>query len=320
MMKANLYRPPIEQNVRLCQWLRTDLRIKRDDLLPMSGGGNKVRKLQYIAGDAESKNCNALVTHGGVQSNHARVTALVAAEKGWRCKLVLHGDPAVEYPRTGNLLLMHLAGAEVEIVPGDRMLHHVEKAVADLEKDGAKPFNIAGGGHCLAGTLAYADAVTEVAEQLADDSWVPDTIVVASGTGATQAGIVVGVQRLGWPTRVIGVSVGRTNPRGRQVVEQSTEQALQHLCLPKLDKPVDFRDDWLCGGYERASPHVLDIIETAARTAGLILDPTYTGKAFTALVDLASRGEIKQEEKVLFWHTGGLLNLMASKYYLARRL
>ena len=294
-----------------------DVRLKRDDFLPTCGGGNKVRKLHPILREAEKRCCNALVTHGGMQSNHTRVAALMAAERGWRCKLILHGDTDSTPSRTGNLLLMHLTGAEIEIVPVERMPHRVEKAVADLIKEGARPYLIPGGGHCLAGVLAYADAVAEVAEQLADQDWIPHTILLPSGTGATQAGILAGVQRLGWSTRVIGVSVGRLNPRGRQAVVQAVEEALQFLGLPSLARPVDFRDRWLYGGYEKASPHVLDVIKSVARRAGLILDPTYTGKAFAALIDLVETGEIRQGEKVLFWHTGGLLNLLSSPYFAA---
>lgn len=310
---------PLDAAARLTSALHVDLKIKRDDLLPCSGGGNKVRKLHRIIREAESAGCNAIVTHGGVQSNHARVAALIAAERGWRCRLILHGDPNLAPPRTGNLLLMYLAGAEVQIVPSDQIMPHIELALASLEREGARPFNIPGGGHCLAGTLAYADAVTEIAEQLAAecDDWIPDSIIVASGTGATQAGIIAGVRRLGWPTRVIGVSVGRSNPRGQLVVRQATEQVFEFLRLSGSIPTVHFYDNWLCGGYEKASPHILETIHEIAQTSGLILDPTYTGKAFTAMVDLIETGDIRQKERVLFWHTGGLLNLLSSPYFIA---
>jgi len=310
------YSSLLERQDRVSALFGIDLRVKRDDLLPKSGGGNKVRKLDYIVRDAAIDNCDALVTHGGIQSNHARVTALMAAEKGWRCKLILHGDPNACHPCTGNLLLMQLAGAEIEIVPSDQIMCRVDQAVAVLHAEGAKPYAIPGGGHCPAGVLAYADAVIEVAEQLAGESWIPDSIIVPSGTGATQAGIIVGVIRLGWPTRVIGVSVGRANPRGRQVVAQAAEEAMQSLGLSNCISTVDFRDQWLCGGYEKASQQVLNVIKSVAQTAGLILDPTYTGKAFAALLDLIEAGEIRRGEKVLFWHTGGLLNLISSSYFM----
>ncbi|MFC1542957.1 1-aminocyclopropane-1-carboxylate deaminase/D-cysteine desulfhydrase [Candidatus Neomarinimicrobiota bacterium] len=306
---------PIQASDSLSLRLGVDVRIKRDDLLPGIGGGNKVRKIEYILREAIEQDARSLVTHGGTQSNHARIVALKAAELGWRCKLILHGEPSEMDRKTGNLLLMDLAGAEVQIVPGELMMAAVDKALVELEKDGSRPFNILGGGHSVAGARAYADAMTEVADQLSEEGWIPDTIVVPSGTGSTQAGIVVGIHRLGWPTRVIGISVGRPNTRGRNVVEESCTELVNFLGLSPLERPIDFRDDWLCGGYEKVNAHILSTIRMVAQTAGLILDPTYTGKAFTGLMDIAQNGEIARGEKVLFWHTGGLLNLLSSTYF-----
>lgn len=300
---------------RLSQDLAVSLYVKRDDLLPMIGGGNKVRKVNEIFKDVEHLECNALVTTGGAQSNHARVVSLSAAQKDWRCKLILHGNPKeLERPK-GNLLLMLLSGAEVEVVAPDEIADAMQCAMEALRADGLRPYEIPGGGHCLAGARAYADAVEELAFQCESLSWFPDWIIHASGTGATQAGIVAGVERCGWSTKVVGISVARRNPRGCSIVEQSYQELRTDLGLMGPEHAIDFRDAWVGKGYEKADQKVIETIKYVAKSSGLMLDPTYTGKAFTALIDMIHSGEIASGDNVLFWHTGGLLNLLSSSYF-----
>jgi D-cysteine desulfhydrase len=292
----------------------------RDDLFPITGGGNKARKIIRILKEAESQGCNALVTTGGIQSNHARVTALTAAERGWRCRLILHGDKKELVQPKGNFLLMLLASAEIEIVQPSDIATAMRSAMDAFRSEGLTPYEIPGGGHSVAGAMAFVEAVEEVQQQCQRDGWQPDWVVLASGTGTTQAGLIVGFERLGWQTRVLGVSVARKNPRGRDVVEQSCQEVRSHLAMTNRAQPIDFRDDWVGEGYEKAGPAVLSAIRTVAEMEGLILDPTYTGKAFAALLDLVRTGEIAEKSKVLFWHTGGLMNIMASNYFTGARI
>lgn len=300
----------IDQASRLSRLLGVDLRIKRDDLYPCSGGGNKGRKIRPFLKDIAATGCDAVVTNGGVQSNHARVAALAAAEQGWPCRLVLHGEPeALDDPK-GNLLLMKLAGADIDIVPPERFAGQLEFAMQMFRDSGRIPYLIPGGGHSVLGSATYADAVDEVATQ--SEEWIPEVIVLASGTGTTQAGILAGVERRNWNVRLIGVSVARRNPRGTAVTQSAYDELRSHLKLSGSELTVEFRDEWIDGGYEVAGSRVLETIRETARNGGLILDPTYTGKAFMALTDLVKNGEIASGAKVLFWHTGGLLNLMAS--------
>jgi 1-aminocyclopropane-1-carboxylate deaminase/D-cysteine desulfhydrase-like pyridoxal-dependent ACC family enzyme len=295
--------------------LPVDLCIKRDDLYPFTGGGNKARKIVHIFKAAAAQDCDAVVTTGGSQSNHARVTALAAAERGWRCRLILHGDPAQLSRPRGNLLLMLLAGAEIQFTEPDCIGPNMDRAMEELYEEGYKPYYIPGGGHSVLGALAYAEAVQELQEQCREQQWQPDWLVLAIGTGTTQAGLIVGLEGLGWPTRVVGVSVARQNPRAKRIVEKACFELRQHLDLPQMSlEQVDVRDDWVGEGYEQADDSVLSTVRMVAKEAGLILDPTYTGKAFCALLDLVDEGEIAEGAKVLFWHTGGLMNLLASDY------
>lgn len=309
---------PLQKLPLIGQHLEIDLRVMRDDLFPMTGGGNKARKIIKILQSAESQDCNAIVTTGGIQSNHARVTALAAAQRNWRCKLILHGDrQEVDNPK-GNLLLMLLAGAEIEIVQPTDIAPAMQSAMDAFQTEGLTPYEIPGGGHSVSGSMAFVEAAEEVKQQCQADGWQADWVILASGTGTTQAGLIVGFEQLGWRTKVIGISVARRNPRGRDVVEQSCRELRSHLGLPDLTKQIDFRDDWVGEGYEKAGNTVISSIYKASEMEGLILDPTYTGKAFTALLDMIHKGEIQKKSKVLFWHTGGLMNLMASDYKMIR--
>jgi 1-aminocyclopropane-1-carboxylate deaminase/D-cysteine desulfhydrase-like pyridoxal-dependent ACC family enzyme len=303
---------PLAPLVRLGRELGVCLWAKRDDLFAATGGGNKSRKMGPILAEAERSGCNALVTTGGLQSNHARATALEAAGRGWPCALVLHGDVGRAVPPTGNLLLCSLAGARIRVVDPTGVASGMSAAMQEFRDQGYTPWEIPGGGHCLAGGMAYADATSELAEQCRRASWWPDCVVVASGTGTTQAGLVAGFQRLGVGTKVVGISVARPNPRGISVVGAAYAELCAALAIAGRQESIDVRDEWVGEGYERPTEGALAAIRTAAAREGLILDPTYTGKAFGALIDLAKQGKFAATPNVLFWHTGGLLNLVTS--------
>lgn len=281
------------------------IQVARDDLYPVAGGGNKGRKLERIFAELPP-GCQAILTNGGTQSNHARVCALLAAQRGLQAHLVLHGDPAELAGPEGNLLIALLAGAKVHIVAADRIAQTLGTIRSALMERGVVSSVIPGGGHCLAGGLAYADALNEL-------ETLPDVIVVASGTGATQAGLLAGIDRRQAATRVIGVSVARRYLEGHAQVREAYRELRSHLGLKHPEQRVEFDDRWRFGGYGIAASDLLDTIVSVAQTTGLVLDPIYTGKAFFALLAMLRSGEIARQESVLFWHTGGLLNALASR-------
>lgn len=288
-----------------------DLWLKRDDLYPMSGGGSKARKIEYIVRKAIAEGYDVLVTNGGPQSNHARATATIAANLGLRCHLVVALKPATVYRNCGNLLLMKLSGASIEYCKKEEIAEFMDRAVDGFAAKGHKPLYIRGGGHCVEGTIALVEAAQEAMQQCGD--WQPDFLIAASGTGTTQAGFAIGYA--GTPTRVIGISVARPKEQGREAIQTSMDDYFRKSGAPVRPVEVDFRDDWTDGGYEESSPELFQLIECAAR-AGFYFDPTYSGKALRGLVALVRRGEIKRHSRVLFWHTGGLLNLQAVNRYL----
>lgn len=285
------------------------LYIKRDDLYPFPGGGSKARKLEFILNEKVRKKYNAIVTAGSNQSNHLRATALWAAGLGWKLICVIHDDEPEIYE--GNLKIVKLTGAELRFVQKSEVKETMDKAMADLSNEGYKPFYIWGGGHCVEGALAYYEAVKELKEQLMGVK--PDFLFVPSGTGTTQAGIEIGVRQFFPGCKVIGISVARDKQRGKEAILESMNTLNNYLGKPiNMSGDIEFDDSWIGSGYEATYPELIETIKWAAKTEGLILDPTYTGKAFHALKMYVKNEVIKPKSGVVFWHTGGLLNLIAT--------
>ncbi|WP_420177130.1 1-aminocyclopropane-1-carboxylate deaminase/D-cysteine desulfhydrase [Kerstersia gyiorum] len=284
------------------------LYIKRDDLYPISGGGNKGRKTKRIMDNITSQPQPTIITNGGLQSNHARACALMAAQNQYECHLVLHTDNQEknQIDIEGNLLIAKLAGAHIHIVTADQIAQKIEEVKARLIESNKNPIIIPGGGHCLDGALAYADAVEEIPEE-------PDYIFLASGTGTTQAGLMAGLDRQQWNTKVIGISVARKADRGKKIIHESYIEARSHLKIQNSnEREVFFDDSWTFGGYEKHSPELIQLIKDLARQTGIILDPTYTAKAFFGMISMIKSSPTFQSKKILFLHTGGLMNLLSS--------
>jgi 1-aminocyclopropane-1-carboxylate deaminase/D-cysteine desulfhydrase-like pyridoxal-dependent ACC family enzyme len=303
---------PVESGGRLAAVLGLDIdfRIKRDDLYPLYGGGVKARKACYIVREAIAEGYDVLVTNGGPQSNHARATAVLAAALGLRCHLVIVLDPETRYSMSGNILLMRMSGATIEYCTKDQLAARMDRAVSALEDKGHRPLYIWGGGHCLQGTVAFVEAAAEARQQCGE--WIPDYLVLASATGSTQAGLAIGYADL--PTRVVGISVARETKRGGRIVGECIDEYL--AAHNRVGEPIKviFHDDWTDGGYELYSPELFSLIDQAAK-AGHFFDPTYSGKGLRGLLSMVRRGDIPPGSRVLFWHTGGLLNLQANLNY-----
>jgi len=300
---------PLQIYKRIGMDLNINLFVKRDDLYPLTGGGSKARKLHSILNEQAKQQFNAIVTEGSSQSNHLRATSLHSAILGWKTICIIHDDKPHEI--VGNLKLTKISGAELRFVAKDDVEIALKKAMDDLKEQGYNPMHICNGGYCVQGAFAFYEAVKELKEQLGNVK--PDYIVVASGTGTTQAGLEVGVRKFYPDCKVLGVSVARDEQRGKEAIVKSMQELRGLLKIPsKLNDDIFFDDHWKGAGYEATYPELLDTIHRMARREGLILDPTYTGKAFHALIKYVERGIIPENSNVVFWHTGGLLNLVAS--------
>jgi 1-aminocyclopropane-1-carboxylate deaminase/D-cysteine desulfhydrase-like pyridoxal-dependent ACC family enzyme len=284
------------------------LLVKRDDAIPFGFGGNKIRKLQVVAAHALAGGADTLITCGGVQSNHARATAAVAARMGLGCVLVVNGAPPAR--PTANALLDRLLGADVRYVASrEERASSMEVAAESLRSQGRRPFVIPLGASTPLGAAAYALAVNELLGQIAP----PDLIILSTSSGGTQAGILAGCHLRGLTTRVLGVSADDPAP----VIATEIRRILAGL-ETLIDVPaatltgasIEIDDGFVGEGYGIPTPRSTEAIELCARSEALFLDPTYTAKAMAALIAKVRAADITTGT-VVFWHTGGQVGLFA---------
>jgi D-cysteine desulfhydrase family pyridoxal phosphate-dependent enzyme len=286
------------------------LLVKRDDMLSFAFGGNKVRKMQLVAAEALGAGADTLITCGGVQSNHARVTAAAAARLGLKCILVVNGAPQ-EKP-TANALLERLIGAEIRYV-FDRAsrVPAMEAAAEELRRAGRRPYVIPLGASTPLGASAFVPAILELRQQLRAT---PDVIVHSTSSGGTQAGLLAGCLVAGSGTRVIGISADEASGALEREIRRILDGVPELLGLPggAFGSAVVEVDDRFVGeGYGLPTPESVEAIELLARTEALFLDPTYTAKAMAGLLARLRAGEFRDDLTVLFWHTGGQVALFA---------
>ena len=280
--------------------------VVRDDLYPLFYGGNKARKMATIIREIEDCHFNAVVTTGGIQSNHCRVVALACAEREWTCKLILHGSEEQFLSEKGNALLMRRSGALIEFVEASQIGPAMDRSILELKTRGLLPYYLYGGGHNRAGVQAYLDAMLEFKQEWLHHS-PPAYIFLASGTGSTQAGLLAGCRMLGWKkTQIRGISVARSGDRGVAAIRESL--AFLGESHESYGDDIHFTDRYTFGGYGLHNKELLDFTGTMGRECGLVLDNTYSGKAFYGMLDQLSKEQLKGP--LVFWHTGGLLNLM----------
>jgi 1-aminocyclopropane-1-carboxylate deaminase/D-cysteine desulfhydrase-like pyridoxal-dependent ACC family enzyme len=280
--------------------------IKRDDAIPFAFGGNKVRKLRLVAAQAIAAGADTLITTGGVQSNHARATAGVAARMGLGCVLVANGAPQLK--PTGNALLDRLLGAEIRYV--DRREDRapaMEEAAHQLRGRGRRPFVIPLGASTPVGAAAFALAVGELLAQMP----APDVIVCATSSGGTQAGLVAGCILHGIATRVIGVSADDPAGTIAGYVRGILDGLERLIAAPGAfaNASIEVDDRFVGDGYGIPTAASADALELTARREAIFLDPTYTAKAMAGLIARLRARELKGT--VLFWHTGGQTGLFA---------
>jgi D-cysteine desulfhydrase family pyridoxal phosphate-dependent enzyme len=305
---------PVEEMTRLREQLGGGPRllIKRDDQTGLATGGNKTRKLEFLAGEALAQGADILVTVGGPQSNHCRQTAAAAAKLGLRCALVLSGSETPRLEWNGNLLLDELLGAGL-YWSGERAREAVaEEVVNQLRSSGASPYFIPVGGSVPIGAAGYVAAVEELNAQLDERHMRVDRIVFSSGSAGTHSGILVGVKALHMSASVEGIHNDKVGGLSAKVRTLSASTA-DHLGLDLQfkDSDVVLHEVYGASGYGVITDAEREAIRILARTEGIIADPVYTGRALAGLIDMVRTGAISPDETVLFWHTGGVAGLFA---------
>jgi 1-aminocyclopropane-1-carboxylate deaminase len=308
---------PLHRLERLEQHLggRVELWAKREDCnAGLAYGGNKVRKLEYLAAEALAQGCDTLVSIGGVQSNHTRQVAAVAAKLGLGCVLVQErwvDWPDAVYDKVGNILLSRIMGAEVRLDAAGFDIGFRpswEQALADVEARGGKPYAIPAGAsdHPLGG-LGFARWAEEVEEQERELGVFFDTVVVCSVTGSTQAGMIAGFAGQERPRAVLGIDGSATVEQTWEQIARIARRTAEALDLgrPLEDNEIVLLDEWHAGTYGIPDAKTIQAIRLCARLEGMLTDPVYEGKSMAALIDLVSSERIEPGSRVLYAHLGG---------------
>jgi len=303
---------PIEKAHRFSEALDgPDIYIKRDDLLGLSAGGNKTRKLEFLVADALAQGADTLITCGAVQSNHCRLTLSAAVKEGLKCRLVLEErvPGTFDSKASGNIFLFNLLGAEkIQVVSGGSdLMAEMEQVAEELAAEGRKSYIIPVGGSNAIGATGYVACAQEILDQTFELGLNIDTLVCASGSAGTQAGLVTGFYGCNMNIPVIGINVSRAKEEQEDIVYGLIRETADHVDvnseIPR--DAVNCFGDYVGPGYSLPTPEMAEAVKLVARTEGILLDPVYTGKTMAGLIDLVRQGYFKKESNILFVHTGG---------------
>jgi D-cysteine desulfhydrase len=304
---------PVEPLERLSEETGIELDVKRDDLTGLALSGNKVRKLEFLLAAAHDARCDTVITCGGIQSNHARATAVAGVKLGLAPHLVLRGEPPAVLE--GNLFLSRLCGATVRYITREQWAKRDEimreEAAKLLASESRRSYVVPEGGSNALGAFGYIRCAEEIALAERERGRPYDYVVCATGSAGTQAGLIAGKILVHRPWRVLGFAVCDSREYFAGRVEQILLDLTTHygLHLPEAEAAYDCQDGYVGAGYALSRPEELDTIREVAEAEGLFLDPTYTGKAFHGLLREVHAGRIPRGSRVLFVHTGGLFGL-----------
>lgn len=307
---------PLEKADKLTAFLGgPNIFIKRDDCTGLAFGGNKIRKLEFVMGDALQKKAEVVITTGGLQSNWARQTAAAAKKLGMEAILFLQGEKPQEFQ--GNLLLDKILGCDIRFAVVDEAEEEGEikgtfpwtgKIAEEVKKKGKIPYLAAIGAANPLGNMGYITAVDELKSQLDEMKLKADYIVLATGTGGTQAGVELGVRLLGLKTKVIGISASRHRMEKCDEICELCNETLDFFQIKNYrftPDEIEVNMDYVGEGYAIPTKECIEAINLVAQEEGIFLDPVYTGKAMAGLIDLIKKGRFEKDDNVVFVHTGG---------------
>lgn len=313
------YETPIEPMHKLSEALKADVNlwIKRDDMLGLTGGGNKTRKLEFVIADALAQGADTIVTCGAVQSNHCRLTLAACVKEGLNCALVIEERVPGSYKEaaSGNNYLFHLLGAEKFVPVGLGEANDGMQQLADeLRAQGRNVYVIPGGASNAIGATGYASCAKEIQhQQFAQQLPEFDALITASGSGGTHAGIVAGMAAIRHPTPVIGISTRQPKDFQEKHIRTLAEQTLERIIgddsVKLSDTAVLVKDEYVGEGYSLPTDGMREAVTLFARTEGILLDPVYSGKAAAGFLDMVRTGAFEKGSDILFLHTGGAPSL-----------
>jgi L-cysteate sulfo-lyase len=307
---------PLERLTNLSRHLGgPEIWIKRDDCTVVATGGNKVRKLEWLVGEAQAQGATHLVTQGAVQSNHVRQTAAVAKRFGMKCTALLEHRIDTndrDYLNSGNVLLDRLFDTAIEYRPGGTDMNAEAEAKGEaLRAEGEKPYVIPGGGSNRVGALGYVSCAQELMQQADEMGLRIDRVVTATGSAGTQAGLVVGLEGANAGVPVLGIGVRAPKDRQEANVHNLAEATADYVGMRGgiARSAVVANCDYVGPGYGQPTAGMTEAVLMLARLEGVLLDPVYSGKAMAGLIDLIRKGEIRKGETLVFLHTGGAVGL-----------
>lgn len=313
---------PVHKLEKISAELGVEIFLKRDDQTGFEWSGNKIRKLEFLAREALDKKATCLVTCGGVQSNHCRATAALAAKLGLRCVLLLRGEAPAKI--TSNNLLDRLFGAEIFYLTNEQYYEGMTEVRAmidsQIRSQGGTAYFIPEGGSNGLGCFGYAEAYLEIERQRkAGEFEAFDSIFVPHGSGGTQAGLLLGKLIAGTDspeTRIVGVNVCYDEKESFRLVKEALWTAIQqfHLPLSFFAKDIESLDGFVGRGYGLSTKEELDFLKKVASTEGVLLDPVYTGKAFYGLYQSVLKEKARFGKRILFIHTGGGFGLFKEEW------
>jgi D-cysteine desulfhydrase len=312
---------PLERLNRLSERLGVDLYVKRDDLTGLELTGNKVRKLEFVLADALNQGADIVLTCGGAQSNHSRATAVAAARLGLRCRLILRTpDPSNPPAPEGNLLLDRLAGSEIVWITPDEYKTRDEifaREAGTLRRSGSKPYVIPEGASNALGAWGYIYAAAELKhdlEKLPGGTGQQTTIIHATGSGGTTAGLILGTRLLDLNARIVGINVCDDRDYFVRVIGEICGDCISryrfNISFAK-ESDIEIVDGYVGLGYAQSRTEELSLLMELAATEGLFLDPVYTGKAFFGMMRELRRDPKTFGDRIVFLHTGGIFGLLA---------
>jgi D-cysteine desulfhydrase len=309
---------PILKLERLSRRLGVELHVKRDDLTGLLESGNKVRKLEFLVGEALRQGADTLITCGTPDSNGCRAVAAVAARLGLRVLLAIRGERPAAYD--GNLLLGRLLGAEIRHYPTiGREELVMETLAAEVRARGGRPYTIPESGASELGALGYVECAVELSEQIHHGAPRFDTIVISAGSGGSHAGLLMGKQLAGLPGEIVSVPVAAPAERVREAVSRTVGAAIQRFGFAiEVPKAIHLLDGYQGAGPGGAADEEIEVIVQLAREEGLLLDPVYTARGFRGLMDTLARDPKALGQRICFIHTGGLFSLFPLRDRLSR--
>lgn len=313
--KTNLgfFPTPLVELTRLSAFLGgPKIFMKRDDLTGLALGGNKTRKLEYILADALKQGCDTIITAGAAQSNHCRQTAAAAAKLNLECHLLLGGEAPPK--AQGNLLLDHLFGCHIHWTGSNRKGEDIPRLFAQLKAQGKTPYIVPYGGSNELGALAFIDAVAELQQQNKGGEFTH--VIFASSSGGTHAGLILGKHIYHTRYQLVGINIDKEANSALPFDQQITQLVNDTAKLIELDyhftnDQLILNSDFVGEGYGVVGAAENEAIQLTAQLEGILLDPVYTARAMSGLIQLIRSGKVSPTDNVLFWHTGGAPSLFA---------